>query len=245
MWIGLGAAMMYYLDPDRGRSRRARARDRVIHVLNEIDHEIEVTSRDLANRTQGLVARSTSLLAHDGAPEAVIAARVRSKLGRVVSHPHAIEVTVRGHHVTLSGPVLAHEVPGLISAVKSVRGVRSVEDRLQVFERPGDHPALQGGKPRRRERFEMRPRAWSPTTRLLAGTAIGAAALEVAGRRGLAVLAIGALGAGLVATLREDGRRGRGPSATHARAALATGAPVGDVTIPIRRSRMQEPDLGL
>jgi hypothetical protein len=154
-------------------------------------------------------------------------------------------VTLRGHHVALSGPVLAGEVPGLLSAMRSVRGVSSVEDRLQVFERPGDHPALQGGKPRRRERLELRPRAWSPTMWLLAGTAIGAAALRVAGRGGLALLAIGTIGAGLVASRSEDGRRRRGRSSTDARPAIATGAPVGDVTIPIRRSRTHEPDLGL
>src|SRR5262249_31227134 len=63
MWAGLGAGLMYYLDPDRGRSRRARARDRVIHLLHEAEHEAEIASRDLANRTRGLIAKSRSLAA--------------------------------------------------------------------------------------------------------------------------------------------------------------------------------------
>jgi hypothetical protein len=246
MWVGIGAGLMYYFDPNRGRSRRARARDRIIHLLHQVEHEAEITSRDLANRTRGLVARSRSLVATDGAPDGVIAARVRSRLGHVVSHPHAIEVTVRGHRVTLSGPVLADEVPRLIAAVKAVPGVIGVEDRLQAYERPVDHPALRGGRPRPQRRLELRPQAWSPTMRLLAGTALGVAALRLAGRGGLAGLAIGALGVGLIAARPADGhtRRSR-RSRRGARPPIATGAPVGDVKIPLRPPRIQQPDVGL
>jgi len=125
-WLGLGAGLMYSLDPNRGRSHRARARDRMIHLLNVIDREIEVTSHGPANCTHGFIALARSLLKNGGAPDGVIVARVRSKLGRVVSHPHAIVVTARGGHVTLSGPVLAGGVNRLLSAVRSVRGVSGV-----------------------------------------------------------------------------------------------------------------------
>ncbi len=246
MWVGLGAGLMYYCDPDRGPARRARARDRFIHLLHEVEHEAEVTSRDLANRTQGVIARSRALVSRNGAPDEVIAARVRSRLGHVVSHPHAIVVTVRGHHVTLSGPVLAHEVPRLLAAVRSVHGVIGVENRLEPHERPGEHPALQGGRPRRPRRLELRPRTWSPTLRLLAGTALGVGALGLAGHRKLAGLALGAVGLGLFAA-RPSGDRteaGRRPH-RRARPALATGAPVGDVVIPIHPSRIPEQDPGL
>jgi hypothetical protein len=246
IWAGLGAGLMYYCDPDRGRSRRARARDRVLHLVHEVEHEAEVTSRDLANRTQGVIARSRSLVSGDGAPDGVIAARVRSRLGHVISHPHAIEVTVHGHRVTLSGPVLAHEVPRLLKAVKSIHGVIGVENRLQPLERPGDHPALQGGRSRRPRRLELRPQTWSPTLRLLAGTALGVGALGLTGHRKLAGLALGALGIGLIAA-RPSGDRTDVGRRLHRRArpALATGAPVGDVVIPFRPPRLNEPDLGL
>jgi hypothetical protein len=246
MWAGLGAGLMYYLDPDRGRSRRARARDRAIHLLHEAEHEAEIASRDLANRTRGLIAKSRSLAATNGAPDGVITARVRSRLGHVVSHPHAIEVTVQNHRVTLSGPVLAEEVPRLIRAVKSVHGVHGVEDRLQVFERPGDHPALQGGRPRRPRRLDLRPQTWTPAQRLLAGTALGVAALRLTGRSGMAGLALGALGVGLIAG-RPAGHRTERTRRPHraARPAIATGAPIGDVVIPIHPPRPQEPEPGL
>jgi len=235
---------MYYLDPDRGRTRRARARDRITHLLNEFDEAMEVTAHDLSNRTQGVIAEARSLLAVDHASDAVIVARVRSKLGRVVSHPHAIEVTAHCGHVVLEGPVLASEVERLRSAVASVRGVASVEDRLQVYQQPGDHPALRGGTPRTGEQLELWQKTWSPTMRLLAGTAIGVAALGMAGRGKWAGLTFGAL-FGLVAHGLTESHRGRGRNLADFRAALATGAPVHDVAIPIARSWTEAPQIPL
>jgi hypothetical protein len=239
-WFGLGAVLMYYLDPDRGRSRRARARDRVQHALRALDHEIDVTARDLVNRTHGLAARARSFPADGRALDSVIVARVRSKLGHVVANPHAIEVTACGGHVALAGPVLAIEKRHLLSAVASVPGVAGVEDRLQVYQRPGDHPALQDQPPRHGGPFELRPRAWSPTLRLLVGTVLASSVLRIA-PRGLAVLALGLLGAGLAARACAGSPR----VSPGSRPVLATGAPIHDVRIPIGPSRTEAPDVGL
>ena len=51
-----------------------------------------------------------------------IGARVRSALGRVVSHPKAVWVTVVDGNVTLCGEVLAAEYPALLSAAKGGAG---------------------------------------------------------------------------------------------------------------------------
>ena len=70
--------------------------------------------------------------------------RVLSKPGRVVSHPRAIQVTTDQGRVTLSGLILADEVDELLSCVSSVRGVAIIENQLEVHERAGDVPGLQG-----------------------------------------------------------------------------------------------------
>ena len=57
--------------------------------------------------------------------------RVRSKMGRYVSHPRAIEVMAQDGCVCLRGPILTHEAKGLLNAVRSVRGVRELDIQLE------------------------------------------------------------------------------------------------------------------
>src|SRR3954454_4731973 len=92
--VGLGAALMYVLDPDRGRRRRALFRDQLVHAASIVPDAFDATARDLTNRTRGLVAAASSIFNSEEVPDEVLVDRVRSKMGRVVSHPHAIEVTV-------------------------------------------------------------------------------------------------------------------------------------------------------
>jgi hypothetical protein len=73
--------------------------------------------------------------------------RIHAKIGRVVSHAHAIHVTEHQGRVVLSGPVLASEVRDLLRAVRGIHGVESVENRLDVHDTAA-MPALRGGSPR-------------------------------------------------------------------------------------------------
>jgi hypothetical protein len=136
--IGLGAGLMYVLDPDRGNRRRALIRDKAARTLNKTGGAIGVTSRDLSHRTRGLVSGLTTLFGDDQATDEVIVARVRSKMGRVVSHPGSVQVTASQGRVTLSGPILTAEASDLLKCVSSVKGVESVENRLELHE-TADH----------------------------------------------------------------------------------------------------------
>ena len=197
--MGLGAALMYLLDPERGRRRRALARDKAVHLAHRTDDALAETSRDLSHRAQGLAATSRARFSDEAVPDEVLVARVRSKIGRVVSHPHAIAVTAEQGRVTLSGPVLRDEADNLLAAVASVRGVAGVENGLEVHDGPGDVPALQGGSRRRGDQFELLQANWSPAARLLAGSAGGGLALVGLQRRGPVGAALGATGLGLLA----------------------------------------------
>ena len=57
--MGLGAALMYALDPDRGRRRRALARDRVVSMSNRAGRYFDRLSRHMGNRAVGVVAVKT------------------------------------------------------------------------------------------------------------------------------------------------------------------------------------------
>ena len=52
----MGAGLMYLLDPEAGRRRRALARDKAVHSLKTGGKAALRTSRDLGNRTKGLIA---------------------------------------------------------------------------------------------------------------------------------------------------------------------------------------------
>ena len=188
--LGLGTGLMYLLDPDRGRRRRALLRDKGAWAVRKTGDCIEVTAHDVRNRTQGLVNDIQSRFSSEPVHDSKLVERVRSKLGRVVSHPGAVEVSVQNGRVTLSGPILVEEIPGLLACVNSVQGVNQVVNHLEAQEHADNHPALQGGRERQGNRFEFFQENWSPAARLLAGAA-GASLAAYGGMRR------DALGAGL------------------------------------------------
>jgi hypothetical protein len=185
--LGLGTGLMYLLDPDRGRRRRALLRDKGAWAARKTADCIGVTARDLRNRAQGITHVHSS---SEPVDDRTVAERVRSKLGRVVSHPGAIEVNAQNGKVTLSGPILVEEIPELLSCVNGVRGVNQVVNHLDAHEQAENHPALQGGRERRGSRFEFFQESWSPAARLVAGAAGASLAAYGGVRRD-------ALGAGL------------------------------------------------
>jgi gas vesicle protein len=188
--LGIGTAAMFLLDPDRGNRRRALVRDKVALATRKTGDCLEVTTHDVRNRTRGLIAAIQSRISSEQPDDAVLVDRVRSKIGRIVAHPAAIQVTSQNGNVTLSGPILANEVSNLLSCVKWTHGVKDITNNLEVHEEAGNHPALQGGRERPGNRFEFFQENWSPTARLLAGAAGASLAVYGGTRRN-------ALGAGL------------------------------------------------
>lgn len=197
--IGLGAGLMYALDPDRGKRRRALLRDKVDHAINKTGDAIQTTSRDIRNRAYGIAAGAKAFFNKEDVSDDVLVERVRSKVGRVVSHPHSIEVAAHRGTVTLSGPILEIEVDPLINCVSSVAGVTDVMNNLEAHKEAGDVPGLQGGVRRPGERSEFMQSNWSPAARFLAGAAGGALTLFGLKRRGVLGATASTLGLGLLA----------------------------------------------
>ena len=195
--LGLGAGLMFMFDPDRGRRRRALARDQMAHAARILARATGATSRDLTHRIYGAMAESGNLFRREEISDDVLTDRVRARIGRSVSHPHAISVTVNNGHVSLSGPVLAHEAPRLLSGVSSVRGVKGIENVLTVHTEAENISSLQGGRPRTGDRFALMQTNWSPTARLMAGLTGGALMANCLARRDLVSAALGTLGFGL------------------------------------------------
>jgi len=134
---GLGAGIMYVLDPRLGKRRRALVRDKAQAYWRRTGKFISQTARDARQRTYGLIAETQAQLRGAEVPEdAVLVARVRAQIGHVVSQAGTIDVTAQQGRVTLSGSIAAHEVEKLLSAVASVAGVTAVVNRLEVNHAP-------------------------------------------------------------------------------------------------------------
>ena len=196
----LGALAMYFLDPQQGRRRRARTRDKAVHAGRVLNEAGRVTARDTVHRARGVWASTRKLFTSEAVSDEVLVGRVRAELGRFVSHSHAIEVSAEGGHVTLSGPILADEVRPVLRHVRRVPSVRAVSDRLTVYEDGAHVSSLQGGEPASGSRFELMQENWSPAARLAVGS-FGAGLVASAYRvRGTGLCALlGVTGSALVA----------------------------------------------
>ncbi|MBV8846345.1 MAG: SRPBCC family protein [Bryobacterales bacterium] len=176
-----GAAYMYFSDPDRGKRRRALVRDQSIRISNRFTSLLDKARRDAANRVQGTACAVRSLFRDRTTLDDIVVQRVRSKLGRLVSHPHAVEVASAGGNVTLSGLVLRNEETHLVRCVRAVPGVRSVDNKLEAHDSAEHVSSLQGGQ-RRESRSELMQQNWTPALRVTAG-ALGGVLLSYGARK--------------------------------------------------------------
>lgn len=185
---GLGAGLMYLLDPDRGRRRRALMRDKGLRWSRKSRKFVGSTQRDFQNRTKGM-----------GADDRVLAERVRSKLGQFSRHPSAIDVHATNGAVTVSGPVLEDEYDAICHAIARIPGVAQIFNRLERHQSADEVPALQGSTDRKPgPRFALMQSNWSPSARLAAGVMGTAALLYGLNRRTVGAATLAASGLGLL-----------------------------------------------
>jgi uncharacterized membrane protein len=196
--LGIGAGLMYLFDLDQGHRRRALAQNKVTRATRKTRDTIAALSKDLRNRGQGLIAEARGWRHAEQVNDVTLAARVRSRLGRAARHLGSLTVTAADGIITLSGPVLADEVPGLLRRTESVRGVRAVENQLEVHQRPENIPGLQGKATPHPDDIKKRPTVWSPTSRFLAAIGGGGLCIYGVGRRGPAGATFTALGLALL-----------------------------------------------
>jgi uncharacterized membrane protein len=228
----LGAGAMYFLDPDRGARRRSLVRDQLVHTGHKVGDGVSATAHDTRNRAVGAVAELKSRLHKDSVDDTVLHERVRSAIGRVVSHPGSISVTAFDGRITLSGQVLADEVEDLIRQVKQVRGVREVLNELVMHRTAEGVSSLQGQGHRLTGLSTLQ--RWAPSVRLALGALGSMVALKGFRRRGLAGNALAGAGVGLLTRVAErplGGILGTGttPAAIEVEKTIQVNAPLEEV----------------
>ncbi len=180
----LGAGAMFLLDPDRGRRRRALVRDKAVWGAHKTADGVDALSRDVANRARGVAAEVQARFSGDETADArKLSERVRAELGRVVSHPRAIDVwSSADGRVTVAGPILSWEAERALAAIRGVRGVREVVDQFERHDSSEGVPSLQGEGSRVTRRSSTLTGPWSPTAKLALGVTGAILAAGLTGR---------------------------------------------------------------
>lgn len=213
----LGAGLMYFLDPIRGRVRRRRINAAVMQAERVERDMMSKARRDAKQRFYGLAERIKHPPAKDVSDE-VIDQRLRARIGRAVSHPRALEIVVVTGRVILRGPVLDSEANHLLRLARAVPGVLEVVDRLERHE-TADVLALQG-PPRRRHTKGT----WPPAAQ--AGATGAGALMMMYGvvKRGVVGSLVGAAGGALAvrAAMNKPLRR----AAIHVRKSIVVKRPI-------------------
>lgn len=192
---GIGAALMYFLDPQLGRRRRVAARDGVLGATHRASDWLDKALRDAQHRMEGTAAEFEALFDSSTPSAEKLAERVRAKLGHVASHPHLIEVRAENGRVTLAGHAPMHEMRGIVAAISGVRGVESVGNELDADMPP--EARVDGGGRGRGWQAEWIDRAWAPSTRLFAGLTGGLLMLNCMSKRTPGAMLLGTLGFGM------------------------------------------------
>ena len=118
--ICLGAGLMYILDPNRGRTRRAWLREKATRGIHVLQRE--------TNKQAGLAAVADDFR-H-------VHVEVEGQLGRDVRHLRMLDFTVEDGCVIVQGPVLRGEADKVQRRLNKTRGVGDCDVRVQEVSQP-------------------------------------------------------------------------------------------------------------
>jgi hypothetical protein len=129
--LGLGAGLMYILDPAVGRKRRKGVAEKT-GSIRERSRAIGRVSREIGKEAWGLISEARGVIEGGIEDDATLTSRVRARLERTLAAPETVQVLVENGVVTLLGTVAAADFDRLVSSVLRVKGVRDVNDQLDV-----------------------------------------------------------------------------------------------------------------
>jgi hypothetical protein len=125
--LAAGALAMYYLDPELGAQRRRLLAELVRSGLPQERRQARQRMRAYHRITQA-----------DPQSDADLRDRIQTRLGRLVSYPGAIDVSVADGMVRLGGRVLAKERDGLLEQVQQMPGVQKLVNAMAAVDDPQD-----------------------------------------------------------------------------------------------------------
>jgi NAD-dependent oxidoreductase involved in siderophore biosynthesis len=139
----VGALLAYFFDPQRGRSRRSQARDRLMGILRRGGRRAERLGRRVGAEAYGMRQKAAHLREDDKDLDDVsLAHKVESELFTDPAIPKGkINVNVEDGVVVLRGTAAPEEAESLTKATLRIPGVRGVENLLHLPGTPAPNKA--------------------------------------------------------------------------------------------------------
>ena len=135
-YVGLGALLAYFFDPENGNRRRALARDRIPALFRRSTARVEQAARGVSSEAQAVTkkVKHRKEVEKPQPDDVTLARKVETEIFRDEDVPKGqINVNAENGKVVLRGEV---EKPALIKDLekrtKKVQGVREVENLLHV-----------------------------------------------------------------------------------------------------------------
>ncbi len=194
--IAAGATAFYFLDPKRGRERRSTLAKGARRATASLAGGAAKSARDSWHHFAGMSRQALGFFDREQPEDGVLVQRIRSRMGRVVSHPHKIHVASDDGVVTLWGRASEDEMRELVYVVEAMQGVKEVVNHLEI------HESNQAATPEPSLYKQARNETllnWSPSKRFLAGMAGIAAVIYGWKRKDRLGVSISLLGSGLAA----------------------------------------------
>jgi hypothetical protein len=139
----LGAFVQYFLDPDRGRARRAQTKDRVMGLLRRGGRRAERVGRRVGAEAYGMKQKAWhSREEEKDLDDVTLAHKVASELFTDPALPKGqINVNVEEGVVVLRGTADPEQAERLTKSTLRIPGVRGVENLLHLPGTPAPNKA--------------------------------------------------------------------------------------------------------
>ena len=177
--LGIGAGLMYLLDPTNGKRRRSIVRDKARKAYHTSGQAAGRWGRRIANRGKGALSEVKARWMEEDVPDSILEARVRSHVGHHVSRTGWVEMTAHNGVIVLTGSLPKQEASTLLAQVEAVRGVKGVDDQLNI-----------------QSEGNGRSKGWARTMGMVASAVGGGLALYGVRKRGVLGTALSSVGRG-------------------------------------------------
>lgn len=136
--VVVGGAVMYLMDPQRGRGRRAKLADQTASFLRRTGRTMRATGVHFSNKLRGATyeaRKSMGFGQQQSGGSSELANRVRFQVMQLVAHPSFVSFSADADGtVTLSGPIDREEAETLLAAINRIPGCVQIINRLETRE---------------------------------------------------------------------------------------------------------------